>query len=63
MKEYNTEEIGGYTVHSFYVECPYEKKDFRKSARKQRHTVLRYFAFIALAPFALFADAMVAIFR
>lgn len=64
MKEYNVENICGYTVHSYYVEAPRRTNDNKKSlSGKRKNIVLRYFAFIALAPFALAADAVIAIFK
>jgi hypothetical protein len=63
MKEYNVENICGYTVHSYYVESPYKIKESKKTSGKRKNTILRYFAFAAIAPFALFADAVIAIFK
>ncbi len=60
MEKYYSENICGYTVHSYYIDCPnYEKKP--TLARK--HLGLRRFAFFALAPLALAADAVAALFR
>ena len=63
MKEYNVENICGYTVHSYYVEGPRTSGGRKSFAKKQKNTVLRHFAFIALAPFALAADAVIALFK
>lgn len=60
MEKYYSENICGYTVHSYYIDCPnYEEKN----APVRKHLGLRRFAFCALAPLALAADAMVAFFR
>ena len=61
MNNYNVENIEGYTVYSYNVECPYKNKSVKKN--KKKHVVLRYCAFLLLAPLALFADAVIAIFQ
>lgn len=63
--EQNAETIHGYTVHSFYIDGPERgKRSACKEAltRIQKSTVLRYFAFAALAPLAMLADAVVSMF-
>ncbi len=60
MKETNIENFDGYVVYSYYVECPYPKAN-NKSRRKK--SVLRNLAFFALAPFAILADAVIAVFK
>ena len=58
---YNIEDVCGYTVHSFYIEGPDRRK--KSLIAKKGRTCLRIFVFAALAPFALIADTLVAIFN
>ena len=63
MENYNnnTENVCGYTVHSFYIDGPdYRKKNERT---KKNGACLRIFVFAALAPFAILADTLVSIFN
>lgn len=60
MEKYYSENICGYTVHTYYVDCPdYDKKP----APARKFLGLRRFAFLMLAPLAVMADAAVALFR
>ena len=60
MKYGYSENIYGYTVHTYYIDCPdYEKK----SAPIRKYLGLRRFAFCMLAPLALMADAAIAKFK
>lgn len=60
MENGYTENICGYTVHTFYIDCPnYEEKP----AASRKYLGLRRFAFCMLAPLALMLDAAVALFR
>ena len=57
----NTETICGYTVYSYYIDGPESRK--RSVWAKKSRNCLRLFAFAALAPFALLADAMITLFN
>jgi hypothetical protein len=58
--DFNVENICGYTVYSYEVEAPHAP---RKTHAKRKNMVFRCLAFAFLAPFALMADAMVAMFN
>jgi hypothetical protein len=60
MQKTNVENFDGYVVHSYYVECPYTEG---KNESRRKNVFLRYFAFAALAPLAILADSVVAIFQ
>ena len=60
MQKTNVENFDGYVVHSYYVECPYTEV---KNESRRKNVFLRYFAFAALAPLAILADSVVAIFQ
>ncbi|MGN1095848.1 MAG: hypothetical protein ACI4QR_05625 [Eubacteriales bacterium] len=55
-----SENLYGYTVHSFYVECP----DYSKKKKKtKKASVLRRAAYLVLAPAAIVADAIASMFN
>ena len=57
--DFNIENIYGYTVYSYEVEAPRAPE---KKRAKRKNMVFRCLAFAILAPFALMADGVVAIF-
>lgn len=60
MDKCQSEKLYGYTVHSYYIECPdysSEKKNTKKSK------VLRRAIYLALAPAAIVADAIASMFE
>ena len=57
----NSETVCGYTVYSYYIDGPDRRKKKSLLAKKSRNC-LRLFAFVALAPFALLADAVITVF-
>ena len=57
----NVETVCGYTVYSYYIDGP-DRPNKTLFTEKNR-TRLRLFAFAALAPFALLADAIAAVFH
>ncbi len=60
MENGYSENICGYTVHTYYIDCPnYEKKP----ATARKYLGLRRFAFCMLAPLAVMADAAIALFK
>ncbi len=64
MERYcNTENIYGYTVYSYHIDCPEYNENKKRSASALRFRGLRRFAFFILAPIALAADVLTAVFR
>ena len=57
----NAETVCGYTVYSYYIDG-HERRTKSLLAKKTR-SALRIFAFVALAPFALLADAVITVFN
>jgi hypothetical protein len=57
----NSETVCGYTVYSYYIDGPDRRK--KSTFAKKTRSCLRIFAFAALAPFALLADAVITIFN
>lgn len=57
----NEETICGYTVYSYYIDGPENRK--KDLFVKKSRTCLRLFVFAALAPFALLADAVITLFN
>ena len=60
MENGYSENICGYTVHTYYIDCPDYEKD---PAPARKYTALRRFAFLMLAPLAVMADAAIALFK